>query len=128
MNNENSNSFLKDRPIKIKFKQSIYPLTSAMKGANIDRYKSLSMSNRNKNLNLELIAKSDEFNSIYITAVYDKEIDKIVIFYNIYRKYFSDHSSYREVPADENWFNKIGSLLKENEADPEVVKEKIIFK
>lgn len=127
MNTDNTNSFLKNKQIKINFKESIYPLTSAMKGSNIDRYKSLPMSSRNKNLNLELIAKSEDFNSIYITVVYDEELNKLIIFYNIYREYFSNHSSYKEIPIDRNWFNEIISLLKENEADPEVVEEKIIF-
>ena len=98
-----------------------------MKDANIDRYKSLSMKNRNKNLNLEVIAKSEDFNSIYITVVYDEEVDKLVIFYNIYREYFSNYSSYKEVSLDDNWYEEICTLLKENEADPKVVEEKIIF-
>ncbi len=123
MNTDNSNSFLKE----IKFKQSIYPLTSAMNGSNLNRYKSLSMRNRTKNLNLEVISKTDEFNSIYITVVYDEEIDKIVIFYYVYRKYFTNFSSYKEVPADENFFEEIITLLKDNEADSEAIKEKIIF-
>ena len=127
MNTDNTNSFLKNKQIKIKFEESIYPLTSAMKDANIDRYKSLSMKNRNKNLNLEVIAKSEDFNSIYITVVYDEEVDKLVIFYNIYREYFSNYSSYKEVSLDDNWYEEICTLLKENEADPKVVEEKIIF-
>lgn len=127
MNTDNTNSFLKNKQIKIKFEESIYPLTSAIKGVNKNKYKSISMNNRNKNLNLEVIAKSEDFNSIYITVVYDEELNKLIIFYNIYREYFIDHSSYKEIPIDKNWFNEIVSLLKENEADPKVVEEKIIF-
>ena len=127
MNIETSNDFLKEKEIKIKFAPDIHPLVYALRGDNLERYKKLSRNSKNTHLNLEVVSKSTDFNDLYITVVYDKEIDKLVVFYYVYRKYFTNFSSYKEFQMDKNWFEEIITLLKDNEADPEAISEKVIF-
>ena len=57
----------------------------------------------------------------------DKETDTFIIFYHISRKYFTNTTSYKEISTQDDLYGTILSLLKDNEADPEAIKEKIIF-
>lgn len=57
----------------------------------------------------------------------DKETDTFIIFYHMHRKYFTNYTSYKEISTKDDLYGAILSLLKDNEADPEAIKEKIIF-
>ena len=43
------------------------------------------------------------------------------------RKHFTNYTSYKEISTQDDLYGTILSLLKDNEADPEAIKEKIIF-
>lgn len=45
----------------------------------------------------------------------------------MYRKYFTNYTSYKEISTKEDLYGIILSLLKDNEADPEAISEKVIF-
>ena len=45
----------------------------------------------------------------------------------MYRKYFTNYTSYKEISTKDDLYGTILSLLKDNEADPEAISEKIIF-
>ena len=83
--------------------------------------------NRSKILNLKVISKSDEFNDFYISVMNDKTTDTFIIFYYMYRKYFTNFASYKEISIKDDLYGTILSLLKDNEADPEAISEKVIF-
>ena len=83
--------------------------------------------NRSKILNLKIISKSDKFNDFYISVMNDKKTDTFIIFYHMHRKYFTNATSYKEISTKDDLYDTILSLMKDNEADPEAIKEKIIF-
>lgn len=76
---------------------------------------------------MKIISKSNEFNDFYISIMNDKKTDTFIIFYHIHRKYFTNATSYKEISTKDDLYGTILSLLKDNEADPEAIKEKIIF-
>lgn len=98
-----------------------------MKEENLERYKAIPLVNRSKILNLKIISKSDKFNDFYISVMNDKETDTFIIFYHMYRKHFTNYTSYKEISTQDDLYGTILSLLKDNETDPEAIKEKIIF-
>lgn len=106
---------------------STEPLYSAMKEDNLERYKAIPLVNRSKILNLKVISKSDEFNDFYISVMNDKTTDTFIIFYYMYRKYFTNFASYKEISTKDDLYGTILSLLKDNEDDPEAISEKVIF-
>lgn len=127
MNIDEVNDFFNKKALKIKFQFSTDPFYSAMKDENIKRYKEIPLVNRSKILNLKAISKSDEFNDFYISVMNDKETDTFIIFYYMYRKYFTNFASYKEISTKDDLYGTILSLLKDNEADPEAISEKVIF-
>lgn len=127
MNIDEVNDFFNKKALKIKFQYSTEPLYATMKEENIERYKAIPLVNRNKILNLKVISKSDEFNDFYISVMNDKETDTFIIFYYMYRKYFTNFASYKEISTKDDLYGTILSLLKDNEADLEAISEKIIF-
>lgn len=46
----------------------------------------------------------------------------------MYRKYFTNYTSYKEISTKDDLYGTILSLLKDNEADPEAIEEKILNK
>lgn len=127
MNIDEVNDFFNKKALKIKFQYSTEPLYATMKEENIERYKEIPLVNRSKILNLKIISKSNEFNNFYISIMNDKKTDTFIIFYHIYRKYFTNDTSYKEISTQDDLYGTILSLLKDNEADPEAIEEKIIF-
>jgi hypothetical protein len=127
MNIDEVNDFFNKKALKIKFQFSTEPLYATMKEENIERYKEIPLVNRSKILNLKVISKSDEFNDFYISVMNDKKTDTFIIFYYMYRKYFTNFASYKEISTKDDLYGTILSLLKDNEADPTIIKEKIIF-
>lgn len=127
MNIDEVNDFFNKKALKIKFQFSTDPFYATMKDENIKRYKEIPLVNRSKILNLKVISKSDEFNDFYISVMNDKETDTFIIFYYMYRKYFTNFVSYKEISTKDDLYGTILSLLKDNEADPEAIEEKIIF-
>lgn len=127
MNIDEVNDFFNKKALKIKFQFSTDPFYSTMKDENIKRYKEIPLVNRSKILNLKAISKSDEFNDFYISVMNDKETDTFIIFYYMYRKYFTNFASYKEISTKDDLYGTILSLLKDNEADPEAISEKVIF-
>ena len=127
MNIDEVNDFFNKKTLKIKFQFSTEPLYATMKEENIERYKEIPLVNRSKILNLKVISKSDEFNDFYISVMNDKETDTFIIFYYMYRKYFTNFASYKEISTKDDLYGTILSLLKDNEADPEAISEKVIF-
>lgn len=128
MNIDEVNDFFNKKALKIKFQYSTEPLyATTMKEENIERYKEIPLVNRSKILNLKIISKSDKFNDFYISVMNDKKTDTFIIFYHISRKYFTNYTSYKEISTQDDLYGTILSLLKDNEADPEAIKEKIIF-
>lgn len=122
MNIDEVNDFFNKKTLKIKFQFSTEPLYATMKEENIERYKEIPLVNRSKILNLKVISKSDEFNDFYISVMNDN-----FIFYYMYRKYFTNFASYKEISTKDDLYGTILSLLKDNEADPEAISEKVIF-
>ena len=127
MNIDEVNDFFNKKPLKIKFQFSTEPLYFAVKEENLERYKVIPLVNRSKILNLKIISKSDKFNDFCISVMNDKKTDTFIIFYHISRKYFTNYTSYKEISTQDDLYGTILSLLKDNEADPEAIKEKIIF-
>lgn len=127
MNIDKVNDFFNKKALKIKFQFSTEPLYSAVKEENLEIYKEIPLVNRSKILNLKIISKSNEFNDFYISIMNDKKTDTFIIFYHIHRKYFTNVTSYKEISTKDDLYGTILSLLKDNEADPEAIKEKIIF-
>lgn len=127
MNIDEVNDFFNKKALKIKFQYSTEPLYATMKDENIERYKEIPLVNRSKILNLKIISKSDEFNDFYISVMNDKKTDTFIIFYHMYRKYFTNFTSYKEISTQDDLYGTILSLLKDNEADLEAIEEKIIF-
>lgn len=127
MNIDEVNDFFNKKALKIKFQYSTEPLYATMKEENIERYKEIPLVNRSKTLNLKVISKSDEFNDFYISVMNDKETDTFIIFYYMYRKYFTNFASYKEISTKDDLYGTILSLLKDNEADPEAISDKVIF-
>ena len=121
------NDFFNKKALKIKLQFSTEPFFATMKDGNLERYKAIPLVNRDKSLNLKVISKSDEFNDFYISVMNDKETDTFIIFYYMCRKYFTNYTSYKEISTQDDLYGTILSLLKDNEADPEAIKEKIIF-
>ena len=127
MNIDEVNDFFNKKALKIKFQYSTEPLYATMKEENIERYKETPLVNRSKILNLKIISKSDDFNDFYISVMNDKSTDTFIIFYHMYRKYFTNFTSYKEISTKDDLYGTILSLLKDNEADTEAIEEKIIF-
>lgn len=127
MNIDEVNDFFNKKALKIKFQYSTEPLYATMKEGNIERYKAIPLVNRSKILNLKIVSKSDDFNDFYISVMNDKSTDTFIIFYHMYRKYFTNFTSYKEISTKDDLYDTILSLLKDNEADPEAIEEKIIF-
>lgn len=44
-----------------------------------------------------------------------------------FSKYFTNFASYKEISTKDDLYGTILSLLKDNEADPEAISEKVIF-
>lgn len=128
MNIDEINDFFNKKALKIKFQFSTEPFYYTVKEwNNLARYKAIPLVNRSKILNLKIISKSNEFNDFYISIMNDKKTDTFIIFYHIHRKYFTNATSYKEISTKDDLYGTILSLLKDNEADPEAIKEKIIF-
>lgn len=127
MNIDEAKDFFNKKALKIKFQYSTEPFYSTMKDGNLERYKAIPLVNRDKSLNLKVISKSDDFNDFYISVMNDKETDTFIIFCHMCRKYFTNYTSYKEISTKDDLYGTILSLLKDNEADPEAIKEKIIF-
>ena len=110
MNIDEVNDFFNKKALKIKFQFSTEPLYSAMKEDNLERYKAIPLVNRSKILNLKVISKSDEFNDFYISVMNDKTTDTFIIFYYMYRKYFTNFASYKEIstkPTQKQFLKKL---------------------
>lgn len=116
MNIDEVNDFFNKKALKIKFQFSTEPLYSAVKEENLGRYKAIPLVNRSKILNLKIISKSDKFNDFYISIMNDKKTDTFIIFYHMYRKYFTNYTSYKEISTQDDLYGTILSLLKDNEA------------
>ena len=127
MNIDEAKDFFNKKALKIKFQYSTEPFYSTMKDGNLERYKAIPLVNRDKSLNLKVISKSDDFNDFYISIMNDKTTDTFIIFYYMYRKYFTNFASYKEISTKDDLYGTILSLLKDNEADPEAISEKVIF-
>ena len=127
MNIDEAKDFFNKKAQKIKFQYSTEPFYSTMKDGNLERYKAIPLVNRDKSLNLKVISKSDDFNDFYISVMNDKQTDTFIILYYMYRKYFTNYTSYKEISTKDDLYGTILSLLKDNEADPEAIEEKIIF-
>lgn len=121
------NDFFNKKALKIKFQYSIEPLPSTLKDENIERYKAIPLSDRNKSLNLKIISKTDNFNDFYISVMNDKKANSFIIFYRMYKKYITNYTSYEEISTKDDLYRTILSLLKDNDADPEAISEKVIF-
>lgn len=127
MNTNDVQNFFKEKIIKIKFETSTTPLDYALGEDNQDRYNELKTEYKLKCLNLEVISKNSEFNSVYISVFSDDSLDKFIVFYNVYTKYVRDYYFYKEINFQDDLNLYILTLLKENDADPEAIEEKIIF-
>lgn len=115
---------------RIKLKRAHSPLEKTLEGDNLKIYENLSYDSKLKSLNLEAISKLDNFNDVYISAVYDNKQDEIIIFYHVHRKFFNDCTLYKKnsrKKAEKDLYKTIFELLKEHNADPTIIKEKIIF-
>lgn len=115
---------------RIKLKRALSPLEKTLEGDNLKIYENLSYDSKLKSLNLEVISKLDKFNDVYISAVYDDELDEIIILYHVHRKFFNDCTLYKKISrvrAEKDLYKIIFELLKEYNADPTIIKEKIIF-
>lgn len=116
---------------RLKLTRAASPLKKTLKGDNLKIYENLSYDSKLKSLNLEVISKLDKFNDVYISAVYDDELDEIIILYHVHRKFFNDCTLYKKisrVKAEKDLYKIIFELLKEHNADPTIIKEKVIFK
>ncbi len=128
MNIDEVTDFFNKKALKIKFQFSTEPFYCTVKEwDNLARYKAIPLVDRSKILNLKIISKSDKFNDFYISIMNDKKTDTFIIFYYMYRKYFTNYTSYKEISTQDDLYGTILSLLKDNEADPEAIEEKIIF-
>ena len=128
MNIDEVNDFFNKKALKIKFQFSTEPFYCTVKEwNNLTRYKAIPLVNRSKVLNLKIISKSTDFNDFYISIMNDQKADTFIIFYHMYRKHFTNYTSYKEISTKDDLYGTILSLLKDNEADPEAIKEKIIF-
>lgn len=115
---------------RLKLIRSASPLEKTLEGENLKMYEKLPYENKLKSLNLEVISKLDKFNDVYISAVYDDELDEIIILYHVHRKFFNDCTLYKKISrvrAEKDLYKIIFELLKEHNADPTIIKEKIIF-
>lgn len=115
---------------RLKLIRSASPLEKTLEGDNLKIYENLSYDSKLKSLNLEVISKLDKFNDVYISAVYDDELDEIIILYHVHRKFFNDCTLYKKISrvrAEKDLYKIIFELLKEHNADPTIIKEKIIF-
>lgn len=116
---------------RIKLKRAHSPLEKTLEGDNLKIYENLSYDSKLKSLNLEAISKLDKFNDVYISAVYDDKLDEIIIFYYVHRKFFNDFTLYKKISrvgAEKDLYKIIFELLKEHNADPTIIREKVIFK
>ena len=128
MNIDEVNDSFNKKPLKIKFQFSTEPFYCTVKEwNNLARYKAIPLVDRSKILNLKFISKSDKFNDFYISVMNDKKTDTFIIFYHVHRKYFTNATLYKEISTKDDLYGTIFSLLKDNGADPEAIKEKIIF-
>lgn len=127
MNTNDVQNFFKEKIIKIKFETSTTPLDYALGEDNQDRYNELKTEYKLKCLNLEVISKNSEFNSVYISVFSDDSLDKFIVFYNVYTKYVRDYYFYKEINFQDDLNLYVLTLLRENDADPEAIEEKIIF-
>ena len=115
---------------RLKLIRSASPLEKTLEGENLKMYEKLPYENKLKSLNLEVISELDKFNDVYISAVYDSKSDEIIIFYHVHRKFFNNSTTYKKISrkkAEKDLYKTIFELLKEYNADPKIIKEKIIF-
>lgn len=104
MNIDEAKDFFNKKALKIKFQYSTEPFYSTMKDGNLERYKAIPLVNRDKSLNLKVISKSDDFNDFYISVMNDKQTDTFIIFYYMYRKYFTNFTSYKEISTQDDLY------------------------
>lgn len=115
---------------RIELARSFFPLEKTLDGDNLKIYENLPHENKLRSLNLEIISKLDNFNDVYISAVYDSKSDEIIIFYHVHRKNFNNYTSYKKISKTEakrSLYKTIFVLLKKHNADPKIIEEKIIF-
>lgn len=141
MNQNEINDFFADNEtvgIKtFKFEKALKPLDDVFDGfgedednTNLKRFNELNSVDQHKVLNVEFISRKEDCESFYISVVKDSNTDKYVIFYNVYRKYFTNYSGFIEIDTDEDIATAIVAEILDDgnvEVDWKAVKEKAIY-
>lgn len=113
MNQNEINDFFADNETvgikSFKFEKALKPLDDVFDGfgdddenTNLTRFNELDSIDQHKVLNIEFISRDWDHESFYISVVKDSNTDKYVIFYNVYRKYFTNYSGFIEIDTDED--------------------------
>ena len=142
MNQNEINDFFADNETvgikSFKFEKALKPLDDVFDGfgdddddnTNLKRFNELSTVDQHKVLNVEFISRKEDCESFYISVVKDGNTDKYVIFYNVYRKYFTNYSGFIEIDTDEDIATTIVTELFSGDMtqpDYDVVEEKTIY-
>jgi hypothetical protein len=141
MNQNEINDFFADNETvgikSFKFEKALKPLDDVFDGfgedednTNLKRFNELNSVDQHKVLNVEFISRKEDCESFYISVVKDSNTDKYVIFYNVYRKYFTNYSGFIEIDTDEDIATAIVTeLFSSNMTQPDcdVVEEKTIY-
>ena len=111
--NEINDFFERDETVGVKsfkFEKALAPLEDVFEGfdeeheenTNLTRFNELDSIDKHKVLNIEFISRDWDHENFYISVVKDSKTDKYVIFYNVYRKYFTNYSGFIEIDTDED--------------------------
>ena len=111
MNQNEINDFFADNETvgvkSFKFEKSLKPLEDVFEGfdsddenTNLKRFNELDSIDQHKVLNIEFISRKEDYESFYISVVKDSNVDKYVIFYNVYREFFTNYSGFIEIDTD----------------------------
>lgn len=113
MNQNEINDFFADNEVvgikSFKFEKALKPIDYVFDGfdsdednTNLKRFKELDSIDQHKVLNIEFISRKEDCESFYISVVKDSKADKYVIFYHVYREFFTNYSGFIEINADED--------------------------
>ena len=141
MNQNEINDFFADNETigikSFKFEKALKPIGYVFDGfdsdednTNLKRFKELDSIDQHKVLNIEFISRKEDYESYYISVVKDSKAGKYVIFYHVYREFFTNYSSFIEIDTDEDIATAIVTELFSGDMtqpDYDVVEEKTIY-
>lgn len=137
MNTTDIKKFFESEIVGFNFEMANQPLGDVFDGfpedeinKNKKRFNQLKSIDKMKVLNLKILAKGSEFESIFMSVIFDSETNQFVVFYNVYMEYVTNYSNFFEVENDYNkLIEKIYEFLISDDVyvNPDELSKAIVF-